>query len=129
MTENQCRHRHGHGRLCGSPHLTNKNYCYYHTRLHESFILPGTRHYNPPPLTDLHNICLALTHVWSALSKNLISYKQACAMAYQIQLAKQTIKDIAKMEKEMNESSTDTPVNERDEAVTAPSPDETAAME
>ena len=101
MTDHQCSHRLGDGRLCGSPRLSNKKYCYFHTRLHESFLLPGHRHYNPPPLTDLHHIALALTHVWSALAKSMITHKQACAMAYQIQLAKQTFNDIMKMEKEL----------------------------
>jgi hypothetical protein len=122
MTETQCHHRHGDGRLCGSPRLPNRNFCYHHTRLHESYILPGTRYYNPPPLTDLYNIQLALTHVWSALSKGLIAHKLACSMIYNIQLAKQTIKDIAKC-------STDIPVGERGEAAPAFTPEELAAME
>ena len=103
MTDSQCHHRHGDGRLCGSPRLPNRNFCYHHTRLHESYILPGTRYYNPPPLTDLHNIQLALTHVWSALSKGLIAHKLACSMTYNIQLAKQTIKDIAALQREEKE--------------------------
>jgi len=115
MTTSQCQHRLGDGRLCGSPRLSNKKYCYFHTRLHESFLLPGHRHYNPPPLTDLHHIALALTHVWSALAKSMITHKQACAMAYQIQLAKQTVKDILRMEQDRKEAgggecATDTPV-------------------
>src|SRR5574337_135253 len=100
MTNSNCSHRLGDGRLCGSPRQANKNFCYYHARAHENFVLPGNRHYNPPPLTDLHNISIALSHVWSALAKSMITHKQACAMAYQIQLAKQTVKDIIKMEKE-----------------------------
>ena len=90
---NQCSHRLGDGRPCGSPRQANKNYCYWHTRVHENYVLPGNRHYNAPPLTDFHNISIALSHVWSALSKSMITHKQACAMAYQIQLAKQTLKD------------------------------------
>jgi hypothetical protein len=104
MTNHQCSHRLGDGRLCGSPRQANKNYCYWHTRVHENYVLPGNRHYNAPPLTDFHNISIALSHVWSALSKSMITHKQACAMAYQIQLAKQTLKDILKMEKEMKEA-------------------------
>jgi hypothetical protein len=100
MTDHQCHHRHGDGRLCGSPRLTHKNFCYYHTRLHESFILPGNRYYEAPPLTDLYNIQLALTHVWSALAKSLITHKQACAMAYQIQLAQNNLKALAQWEKD-----------------------------
>ena len=113
MTEHQCHHRHGDGRLCGSPRLPNRNFCYHHTRLHESYILPGTRYYNPPPLTDLHNVQLALTHVWSALSKGLITHKIACSMTYNIQLAKQTIKDIANLQREEKKCGTDLPVGER----------------
>ena len=115
MTNHQCSHRLGDGRPCGSPRQANKNYCYWHTRVHENYVLPGNRHYTPPPLTDFHNISIALSHVWSALSKSMITHKQACAMAYQIQLAKQTLKDILNMEKEMKDAgietcSTDIPV-------------------
>src|SRR3954468_6671095 len=133
MTEQQCHHRHGDGRLCGSPRLPNKNFCYHHTRVHESFILPGNRYYNPPPLTDLYNIQLALTHVWSALAKGLIAHKLACSMTYNIQLAKQTIKDIAAMQREFEKSGTDIPVgetcSERSEAALALTAEELAAME
>jgi hypothetical protein len=108
MTNHQCSHRLGDGRPCGSPRQANKNYCYWHTRVHENYLLPGNRHYNPPPLTDFHNISIALSHVWSALSKSMITHKQACAMAYQIQIAKQTLKDILKMEKEMKDAGIET---------------------
>src|SRR3954471_23216591 len=128
MTEQQCHHRHGDGRLCGSPRLPNRNFCYHHTRLHESFLLPGNRYYTPPPLTDLYNIQLALTHVWSALSKGLIAHKLACSMTYNIQLAKQTIKDIAKMQQE-EKSSTDVLVCEHRDAAPDPTAEELAAME
>jgi hypothetical protein len=106
MTDHQCSHRLGDGRPCGSPRQANKSFCFYHNRVHESFVLPGNRHYNPPPLTDFHHITIALTHVWSALAKSMITHKQACAMAYQIQLAKQTLNDILKVEQEMKESGT-----------------------
>ena len=132
MTEHQCHHRHGDGRLCGSPRLPNKNFCYHHTRLHESYILPGTRYYNPPPLTDFHNIQLALTHVWSALSKGLITHKLACSMIYNIQLAKQTIKDIMKCGTDSlvgEKCGTDSPVGERGEAAPAFTAEELLAME
>src|SRR3954462_11976435 len=129
MTEQQCHHRHGDGRLCGSPRLPNKNFCYHHTRVHESFILPGNRYYNPPPLTDLHNIQLALTHVWSALSKGLIVHKLACSMIYNIQLAKQTIKDIAALQREEKQCGADIPVGELGEAAPLFTPEELADME
>ena len=56
----------GSGKLCGSPRMNDKSYCHYHCRLHESFLLPGNRYYEPPPLTDAHNIQLALHHVYRA---------------------------------------------------------------
>ena len=92
----QCHHIMDSGQRCGSPRMKRKEFCYYHNRLHESFILPGQEMYEAPDLDNLHSISIALTQINRALDKGLINPGVANAMIYSIQVAKQTLRQIEK---------------------------------
>ncbi len=92
----QCQHIMDSGRRCGSPRMKRKEFCYYHLRTHESFVLPGHEFYEPPVLDNYHSIALAMRHVHTAHTKRLINTFEAKTMLYNLQLAQQNLRLIEK---------------------------------
>jgi len=82
----QCHHIMDSGCRCQTPPLKGQPFCYYH-RLHADFILPGHPRYVPPILEDRHSVQIAIHHVYLALSKSLLSRKEAGILLYALQLA------------------------------------------
>lgn len=95
------------GRRCGTPPMKNHAFCYYHRRLHETFVLPGHRYYEMPPLDNPHSIQLALTHLGMAVSKGLIRPKEAGTLAYVIQLSQNMLKHASAAAPAPEDSQTD----------------------
>ena len=94
--QHQCQHILDSGLRCGSPRMKRKEFCYYHLRLHDSFLLPGQPQYEAPALDNLHSVSLALTHVLRAQAKRLITPAEAKAMLYNLQLAQHNLRLIQK---------------------------------
>src|SRR5215813_11406984 len=94
--QHQCQHIMDSGHRCGSPRMQRKEFCYFHNRLHESFLLPGQSHYEAPPLDNLQSISLAMTHVMRAQTKRLITSIEAKTMLYNLQLAQYNLRLIEK---------------------------------
>ena len=87
----ECQHIMDSGRRCQTPPVKGKPFCYYHGRLHATFILPGHPAYEPPILENRHSVQIALNHIFLAQSKNLIDRKTATSMAYTLQLVMQNL--------------------------------------
>ena len=83
----QCQHILDSGHRCQTPPVKDQPFCYYHGRLHATFVLPGHPRYVPPMLDSPHSIHIALRHVYLALAKNLIDRKHAATLLYALQLA------------------------------------------
>ncbi len=108
-SNSKCEHIMESGLRCGSPRMNGNHFCYYHRRLHETFILPGHRFYEMPSLDNAHGIQLALTHLASAIGKRLIDSKEARTMAWTIHLAQVQLKRNAESALLAKESATPPP--------------------
>jgi hypothetical protein len=89
----QCNHIMDSGRPCQTPPLKGQPFCYYHRRLHATFILPGHPEYTPPTLDTAEAVQIALHHIYLALSKGLLDRRLANSMLYCIQLASQNLRN------------------------------------
>lgn len=85
-TKPQCHHVMDSGRRCQTPPLKGHVFCYFHRRLHATFVLPGHPEYVPPVLDSRHAIQIAMNHVYLALSKGLLERRLATTMLYNLQL-------------------------------------------
>lgn len=90
----RCNHTLEGGRRCGSPAMKGLNFCYFHHRLRETWILPGHPKYQPPFLENSHSLQISLAHVHRALSKNLIGLDQARLILYGLKLAAANLKHL-----------------------------------
>lgn len=93
-----CRHIRTNGSQCKSPSLTEKDWCYYHDRLHQrhsgyrytkatqGYLLPG-QHIQLSPLEDRDSVQVALSQVINALATGRLETKRAMALLYGLQLA------------------------------------------
>jgi len=93
-----CRHIRTNGVQCGSPALTDSDWCYFHNRLllrHTGFRhTPATRGYLIPgqhieltALEDRESVQVALSVVINALATGHLETKRATALLYGLQLA------------------------------------------
>jgi hypothetical protein len=89
--------------------MNGNHFCYYHRRLHETFILPGHRFYAQPALDNSHGIQLALTQLSAAIGKGLISSKEAKAMSWNIHLAQVELKRVTENARQAKENATPPP--------------------
>ena len=102
----ECRHIMPNGARCHSPALRDKNYCYYHTRLHRLAIPPKPAPANTPAATptpvipeplklpileDRSAIQVALSQVLDALGSSKIDPRRAGLFLYALQLASQNV--------------------------------------
>ena len=77
------------GRLCGSPALRAKRYCYFHYEVNRT-----VAHLDIPPLEDGDAIQLALTDLARALVEDRIALKPAALLAYILQTASANLKHV-----------------------------------
>ena len=91
--ERICKHVKVDGKFCGSPVLSNRDYCYFHYRhrLRERHrIRLGSLHDNGielPALEDRNSIQVAITEVMNALIDDRIQEKRASILLYGLQLS------------------------------------------
>lgn len=94
-----CRHIKTNGRQCGSPSLEEKQWCYFHNRLHQthrafrhkeeqtsSRSLPG-EHMRLLALEDLESVQVAISAVINALASGELKPKPAATLLYGLQIA------------------------------------------
>jgi hypothetical protein len=94
-----CRHIKTNGLQCQSPSLTEADYCYFHTRLHQrhagfrsasatrtSYFIPG-QDIELTALEDRESVQIALSVVINALATGNLEPKRATALLYGLQLA------------------------------------------
>ena len=97
MNAKLCHHLMDSGRRCGSPPMKDHYFCYYHNRLHNSYVLPGHSQYVAPDLNHPEAISIYLNHIQIALTKRLLSPKQAEHMLYSIRIAQINNRDRARL--------------------------------
>jgi hypothetical protein len=85
-----CRHTKTDGRLCGSPALTGRSFCYYHQRYHH-LRKPGGRPTRPVSL-DTAAIQGQVSAVMSGVVTGRFTPSQAGAMLFALQLATENLK-------------------------------------
>jgi hypothetical protein len=103
VSKPQCSHIMDCGRPCQTPPLKGQPFCYYHRRLHATFILPGHPEYTPPTLDSAEAIQIALNHIYVALAKGLLDRRLAGSMLYCIQLASQNLRNTCAASKPVEE--------------------------
>jgi hypothetical protein len=93
-----CRHIRTRGVQCGSPALTEAQWCYYHAHLHQAhtrfrptpatrgYLIPG-QHIELAPLEDRESVQIALSVVINALATGNLETRRATALLYGLQLA------------------------------------------
>jgi hypothetical protein len=93
-----CRHIKTNGTRCGSPSLTESQWCYFHQRLHQrhasfrhteatrGYLIPG-HHLELTALEDPESVQLALSLVINALATGHLETNRATALLYGLQLA------------------------------------------
>jgi hypothetical protein len=90
---NECRHIKSNGTKCRSHALTDKPFCYFHTRLHFLTSKKSTPFDSVelPVLEDRSAIQLALSQVLSALGSAHLDSKRAGLFLYGLQIASQNV--------------------------------------
>jgi hypothetical protein len=95
-----CRHIKTNGLQCQAPALTGQQWCYFHSRLHQShqkfrytgaargYLLPG-QHIELSTLEDRESVQVALSTVINALATGNLDIRRATALLYGLQLASQ----------------------------------------
>jgi hypothetical protein len=95
-----CRHIKTNGLQCQAPALTGHQWCYFHSRLHQShekfrytgaargYLLPG-QHIELSTLEDRESVQVALSTVINALATGNLDIRRATALLYGLQLASQ----------------------------------------
>ncbi|WP_353064255.1 hypothetical protein RBB77_00625 [Tunturibacter psychrotolerans] len=95
-----CRHIKTTGLQCQAPALTEQQWCYFHSRLHQShqkyrytgaargYLLPG-QHIELSTLEDRESVQVALSTVINALATGNLDIRRATALLYGLQLASQ----------------------------------------
>jgi hypothetical protein len=93
-----CRHIKTNGLQCQAPALTEQQWCYFHSRLHQShqkfrytgaargYLLPG-QHIELSTLEDRESVQVALSTVINALATGNLDIRRATALLYGLQLA------------------------------------------
>ena len=97
----ECRHIMPNGARCHSPALHGKDYCYYHTRLHQrakSSPAPGARSAAPsdsalklPDIEDRIAIQVALAQIFDGLGSGKIDRHTASVYLYGLQIGLQAV--------------------------------------
>jgi hypothetical protein len=95
-----CRHIKTNGLQCQAPALTGQQWCYFHSRLHQShekfrytgaargYLMPG-QHVELSTLEDRESVQVALSTVINALATGNLDIRRATALLYGLQLASQ----------------------------------------
>jgi hypothetical protein len=93
-----CRHIKTNGLQCQAPSLSEGQYCYFHSRLHQrhrtyrptgaarAYLIPG-QHIELTALEDRESVQVALSVVINALATGQLDTKRATALLYGLQLA------------------------------------------
>jgi hypothetical protein len=82
MSWKQCEYIQPTGKECGSPAMRNSSFCYHHRRRR---LKPAE--VSIPPLTDPHNMQIALTRVLQGLSTGRLHLNEAGQLLYGLQMA------------------------------------------
>src|SRR4051812_34243684 len=88
----QCEHIRDTGLRCMSPSMRDRDFCYYHRRLHDTSVLPGDSAYVMPALESEQAIQLATTHILRAMLKGKMDRRDAATMFAGIRLAQASIR-------------------------------------
>ena len=86
-----CRHTKNDGRLCGSPALTGRAFCYHHQRYHH-MARSGGRPARPRNLDSPEAIRKQISAVFTGLLTGHLRPSQASRMLYILQLAVSNLK-------------------------------------
>ncbi|MGZ4789038.1 MAG: hypothetical protein ACXVZX_11010 [Terriglobales bacterium] len=125
MDRKPCEHIMDSGPHCASPRMNNRNFCYWHQRLHTAHYLPNNPKYEPPVLDSANAVVLALNHVFRGQSRGLIDGKTARPLQQSLRLALQAFRVLDRpLPTEMvtdDTSSADTPVRSSEAAALATS--------
>jgi hypothetical protein len=93
-----CRHIKTNGLQCQAPSLSESQWCYFHSRLHQrhtsyrpteatrGYLIPG-QHVELTALEDRESVQVALSVVINALATGQLDTKRATALLYGLQLA------------------------------------------
>lgn len=90
----RCRHIKTDGNVCNSIALSDRPYCYYHTRLRTCAKAPSVQPEEPlvlPVLEDERAIQLALTQIMAAIATKRIDTKQAALFFRGLQIAQKNL--------------------------------------
>ena len=96
----ECRHIMPNGARCDSPALRDKNYCYFHTRLHSpAKPAPAASKSDPaaaeprkiPVLEDRSAILVALSQIVNDLNSKRLDTQRAGHLLYALQIASQNV--------------------------------------
>ena len=105
MQYETCHHVKEDGAYCGSPHLRDRKYCYYHLRqrgrrLRRARALRENVPYRLeiPPLDNLYAVRSAITEIAQALGSGQLDARTAGKLLYAIQQASATNRRIEQME-------------------------------
>lgn len=82
-----CEHIQFNGQRCGSPALRGDTHCYHHQRYKQSFVVPGSRNYQVPPLDHHLGRARLLSDILHALMSGAIPLDTANTMLKAYRLA------------------------------------------
>ena len=83
----QCEHVQFNGSRCGSPALRGDTHCYHHQRYKQSFVVPGSRNYQVPPLDNHLGRARLLSDILRSLVSGAIPVETANIMLRAYKLA------------------------------------------
>jgi hypothetical protein len=87
----QCLHQKVDGTRCGSPALTDKQFCYWHNRIRRQF---KEKEIELPPLEDVNAVQVAINDLLHAMLQETIDQKKATSLLYGLQLARDNMRHL-----------------------------------
>jgi len=87
MQQRTCLHTKLNGEPCGCVALTNKPYCYFHTRYYVRNARPSDPNYDLPILEDSRSIILGVRQVIEFYMRGAMDRQQATTLLYAYQIA------------------------------------------